>query len=348
MTAATTTIPDAPASAAAPRATMRAAQVLGPRSVALGNVALPVPSAREVRVRLEGCGVCASNVPPWEGRSWFTYPLRPGQLGHEGWGMVDTVGDEVRAFAPGDRVAFLSDHAFAEYDLTAEEKLIKLPHTLAGAPFPGEPLGCAVNIFRRSGVRAGQTVAIVGVGFLGALLVGMAKSAGARVVAVTRRAFSRRLASLYGADEVVPLDDADPHDAVRRVAELTDGSGGYDVRGFCDVVIECTGKEVALDVAGEMCAVRGRLVVAGYHQDGPRQVNLQLWNWRGLDVVNAHEREPAVYLDGMRAAAEMVASGGLDPGPLYTHRLPLERLGEALDLTRDRPNGFVKALVMMR
>ena len=346
MTTATRAMPDAPGGAA--RTTMRAAQVVAPRSVAFCDAALPVPSAGEVRVRLEGCGVCASNIPPWEGRPWFTYPLRPGQLGHEGWGVVDAVGDHVRTFAPGDRVAFLSDHAFAEYDVSSHEKLIKLPNALKGVPFPGEPLGCAVNIFRRCGVRPGQTVAVVGVGFLGALLVGMAKHAGARVIAVTRRAFSRDLARRYGADEVVPLDDADRHAAVRRVAELTDGSGGYDVRGFCDVVIECTGKEGALDVAGEMCAVRGRLVVAGYHQDGPRQVNLQLWNWRGLDVVNAHEREPSVYLDGMRAAAAMVESGALDPGPLYTHRLPLERLGEALDLTRDRPNGFVKALVMPR
>ena len=38
----------------------------------------------------------------------------------------------------------------------------------------------------------------------------------------------------------------------------------------------------------ELTRVRGRLVVAGYHQDGPRQVDMQLWNWRGLDVINAH------------------------------------------------------------
>jgi threonine dehydrogenase-like Zn-dependent dehydrogenase len=74
---------------------------------------------------------------------------------------------------------------------------------------------------------------------------------------------------------------------------------------------------------------------------------MQLWNWRGLDVINAHERDPKVYLSGMQAAVDAVASGDLDPTPLYTHRFPLERLGEALDMTRERPDGFVKALVMM-
>ncbi|MFP5297011.1 MAG: L-iditol 2-dehydrogenase, partial [Alphaproteobacteria bacterium] len=79
-----------------------------------------------------------------------------------------------------------------------------------------------------------------------------------------------------------------------------------------------------------------------------RTVDMQLWNWRGLDVVNAHERDPAVYVEGMREAVEAVASGRLDPRPLYSHAYPLDRLGEALDATRDKPDGFVKALVMMR
>jgi threonine dehydrogenase-like Zn-dependent dehydrogenase len=74
---------------------------------------------------------------------------------------------------------------------------------------------------------------------------------------------------------------------------------------------------------------------------------MQLWNWRGLDVINAHERDPQVYLNGMRAAVDAVALGSLDPSPLYTHRFPLDRLGEALAATRDRPDGFMKALVTL-
>jgi threonine dehydrogenase-like Zn-dependent dehydrogenase len=86
-------------------------------------------------------------------------------------------------------------------------------------------------------------------------------------------------------------------------------------------------------------------VIAGYHQDGLRQINLQLWNWRGLDVINAHERDPKIYLQGMREAIEAVASGRLNPAPLYTHRYPLTGLAEALNATRDRPDGFMKALI---
>jgi len=126
---------------------------------------------------------------------------------------------------------------------------------------------------------------------------------------------------------------------VEQVRELTAGR-------FCPRVIEAVGKQWPLDLAAELTGEGGRLVVAGYHQDGPRQVNMQLWNWRGFDVVNAHERDPAVCLQGVREAVEAVASGRLDTAALYTHVYPLARLGEALDATRDRPDGFLKALVI--
>jgi NADPH2:quinone reductase len=102
-----------------------------------------------------------------------------------------------------------------------------------------------------------------------------------------------------------------------------------------------------LDLAGELAKERGRLVIAGYHQDGLRQVNMQMWNWKGLDVVNAHERDPQIYLRGMSAAIDAVVAGILDPTPLYTHTYPLEDLSHALDLLGTRPQGFMKALVLL-
>lgn len=316
--------------------TMRAAVVAAPGRVVIENVPVPEPGPGEVRVRLDGCGVCASNLPPWEGRSWFSYPMEPGRLGHEGWGVVDAVGANVTGFAPGERVALLSNHAYAEYDVADAGAVVRVPDALAGRPFPGEPLGCAVNIFRRSNVRPGQTIAIVGIGFLGALLTRLAANAGARVVAVTRRPFALDVARAMGAAETIPFDDRGC--IVERVRELTNGD-------LCPVVIECVGKQGPLDLAGELTGVRGRLVIAGYHQDGLRQVNMQQWNWRGLDVINAHERDPQVYRDGMGAAVEMIARGALDPTPLYTHTFALPELETALNITRDRPDGFLKALV---
>ena len=315
---------------------MRAAVLAAPGDIRVEDTALPQPGPGEVRLKLEGCGVCASNLEPWAGLPWLTYPGEAGGLGHEGWGVVDAVGDGVREPAVGDRVAALSYRSFAGYDLAKADMVATLPAALDGQPFPGEPLGCAFNIFRRSDIRAGQTVAIVGIGFLGAVLTKLATDAGARVIAISRRQESLDLATHYGAAETIPMHDH--WQIIERVKALTGEQ-------MCERVIEAVGKQWPLDLATALIGFGGRLVVAGYHQDGPRQVNMQDWNWKGIDVINAHERDPAVQMQGLREAIDAVASGRLDPNPLYTHRYPLERLGDALDATRDKPGGFVKALV---
>jgi threonine dehydrogenase-like Zn-dependent dehydrogenase len=315
---------------------MHAGVIAAPGQAALQSVEPPQPAAGQVLVRLEGSGVCASSLPLWEGREWFDYPQPAGAPGHEGWGRVAALGEGVTGLAEGDRVAALTYRAHAEYDVADAGAVIKLPQSLADQPVLGEPLGCATNIFQRSEIRAGQTVAIVGIGFLGALLTQLARHAGARVIALSRRPFSLEFARQAGADETLLLDDH--WKIIDKVKRLTDGK-------FCERVIECTGLEWPLNLAGELSAERGRLVIAGFHQDGLRQVNVQLWNWRGLDVINAHERDPQAYVDGMKRAVQWMTQGILDPAPLYTHRLPLDRLGEALELTRTRPDGFMKALV---
>jgi threonine dehydrogenase-like Zn-dependent dehydrogenase len=316
---------------------MRAAVLTGAGRLTIESVPLPEPRPGQVRIRLEGCGVCASNLTPWDGPEWMQFPTEPGALGHEGWGTVDAVGDGVADVRPGDRVAMLSGKAYAEYDIADASQVIKLPRSLSGLDLPLEPFGCAMNIFRRSDIREGQTVAIVGIGFLGAILVKLASHAGARVIAISRRAESLDLARRMGAAETIPMDDHTQ--IIERVRALTDGV-------FCDRVIEAVGKQWPLDLAAELTREGGRLVIAGYHQDGPRQVNMQLWNWRGFDVANAHERDPNVSLQGMREAVEAIEGGLIDPRMLITHRYPLERLDEALNATRDRPGAFVKAVVV--
>lgn len=316
---------------------MRAAVLTAPLTLEIVEVPMPQAGTDEVRIRLEGCGVCASNVEPWAGQPWSTYPGEAGGMGHEAWGVIDAVGEDVAGLSLGDRVAALSGRGYAEYDLAKADAVVKLPAELAGNPFPGEPLGCAFNIFRRCDIRPGQTVAIIGIGFLGAVLTRLASAAGARVIAISRRPSSLGLARRYGAAETIPMDDH--WQIIERVKAITG-------EALCPRVIECVGYQWPLDLAGELVGLGGRLVIAGYHQDGPRQVNMQTWNWKGIDVINAHERDPARNVQGLRDAVEVVASGWLDPAPLYTHRYPLERLGDALAATRDKPGGFVKALVM--
>ena len=189
--------------------TMGAAQVMAPGRVEMVEVPLALPERGEVRVRLEGSGVCASNLEPWAGQPWTVFPLSAGSLGHEGWGHVDAVGRGVTGLRVGDRVAILGLHSYASHDIVSESMAVPLPASLDGSPVPGEPAACSVMICEKARIAAGDTVAIVGTGFLGLLLVQPAAIAGARVIALSRRAEALDLARQMGAAETVLMEDDD-------------------------------------------------------------------------------------------------------------------------------------------
>jgi threonine dehydrogenase-like Zn-dependent dehydrogenase len=271
---------------------MRAGLVSAPGRAETTTAGRPEPADGEVLLQVEGCGVCGSSLPYWEGREWFSYPGETGSPGHEAWGRLED----------GRRVAALSYHGFAEWDVARADQVVELPAELDGLPFPGEALACAVNVARRAGARRDDRVAVVGMGFLGTAVA-------------------------------------------RLLGDVTEVRRDTEVDGEFDVVVEAAGTQSALDTASRLVATGGRLVVAGFHQDGPRTVDMQSWNWRGIDVVNAHERDPQVVVAALREAVALAAAGRLDVEALVTHRLPLDRLDDALELARTRPPGFLKVVV---
>ncbi len=300
-----------------------------PRKVAIEGREPPAPGPGAVRVRLDGAGICASELPVWEGREWFDYPRPPGTPGHEGWGRVEALGDGVSELAVGERVALISQAAHAEFDVAPASTVVRLPETIPEAlPFPGEPLACAVNALRRADVSPGERVAILGAGFQALLLAQLCAPLAGELAVISRRPAALEHAAAAGANTLWRAGDP----AIERAD------------GRFDVVFECTGHAEPLDLAGRLTRVRGRLVVVGYHQDGRRNVDVGLWNWRGLDVINAHERDPEVYAAGLRAAVDAVGEGRLRPAPLLTHEFPLEALGEAYATAAAAPDGFVKAV----
>jgi threonine dehydrogenase-like Zn-dependent dehydrogenase len=299
---------------------------------------MPVPEAgpRRARIRVRGCGVCASSLPLWQGREWFTYPLAPGEPGHEAWGVVDAIGEGVRGLRYGDCVATLACNAFAEYVVAEADSIVVLPQSLHQRDFPGEALGCALNIFSRSMIARADPVAIVGSGFLGAALTQLCASAGARVMAISRGDYSLQLARMCGAQCVLR---AASDSAIMEVARAFAGPGLFPR------VIEAGGAQETLTLAGQLTGEAGRLILAGYHQDGPRLVDMQLWNWRGFDVINAHERRPEIRVAGVRQAIDAVSDGRLRLDLLGMRRFELSQLDEAFESIGASHSGFAKALV---
>jgi threonine dehydrogenase-like Zn-dependent dehydrogenase len=318
---------------------MRSATLLEPRRFEVDSMETPAPGEGEVLLKVRGCGVCGSDMGPWKGIQGLEYPMKPGAPGHEVFGSVQALGAGVAGLAVGDPVTALTYRAYSEYDLARAEDVVPLPPALAGRVVLGEPVACAVNVSHRAGVQEGDVVVLLGTGFLGALMLQLLRRPGApkpkRVFTVSRRRLAPEMADRLGVDESLTYED----DVHNRIGAVTAGE-------MADVVIEATGKQRPLDLGGELTRVRGRLIVAGYHQDGPRTVNMQLWNWRGIDVINAHERDPRIYKRGMEEGVRLLAEGGLDLEPLITHTFPLAEINRAFATSEERPEGFLKSVVL--
>ncbi|HLN56864.1 MAG TPA: zinc-binding dehydrogenase [Bacteroidales bacterium] len=314
---------------------MKTSVIESPLHIVIREADIPQIDEEDVLVRLDGTGVCASNLPVWEGREWFRYPFEPGAPGHEGYGVVADTGKNAGNLSVGDRVSLISYHAYAEYDKAHASNVVRMPETLGGTPFPGEPAACAVNVFRRSDIHADQKVLVIGAGYLGCLLIQLAKNAGAEVTVVSRRKTSLDFAKLAGADHIVELNDY--YKTLSVLKEIFPEGP--------ERVIEATGAQASIDLATELIDVRGRLIIAGYHQDGLRNVNMQVWNWKGIDVVNAHERDPEIYISGLMEAIALTEKKILQPERFITHYVELENINDAFRMLKERPENFLKAVI---
>jgi L-iditol 2-dehydrogenase len=296
----------------------------------------PIPSVGpdEVLLRVAACGVCASELDMFEGLAGHAqFPWYPG---HEVSGNVVEVGDEVAGLKQGDPVAaWVTTRGFAEY------VAVKANFCFPATDMPlelalGEPLACAVNAVELAEVRLGDDVVIIGAGFMGHLVHKLVELKGPRqvIVADTRPDALKRALS-FGASSVVDVSKASLTDAV---AGATGGAGS-------DVTFEVTGVQAPLEVVGEVTRMSGTLTIVGYHQGQPRSIPLAEWNWKALRIANAHFRDVATILGGMRTGMRLLSAGRVSLEELVTHRFPFDDIDGAFRASLDKPPGFVKATV---
>lgn len=314
---------------------MRYSQLIAPRASEVVSGSTPEPGPGEVLVQVSATGVCASELHPWAD-GVAEYPHR---FGHEPVGVVVKTGPGVSRFKESDRVTGLFNGAFAECCLAAEERLLPVPAGLADVNAFGEPLACLVNAQRRTRVDLADRVAMVGLGYMGLGLLQLMQLRGPReIVAIDVREEARQMALTLGADAAYhPADLPDDF----RLTNFSDWKGD---RGF-DVVVEGSGSQPGLTLAGELVRAHGVLSILGYHQGGPRQVEVGMWNWKAIDVVNAHVRRQHILMENMRIGLELEAKGLIDLGKLVTHRYGLDEVDQAYADLRDKPPGFIKAVI---
>jgi len=302
-------------------ATIRGFELIGPAHGEIRERELPDPLPGQVVIAIRMTGICASELYDWKQTPDHHVPV-----GHEPVGIVVALGGR-SSFSVGDAVTGRVLRSFASHVIADETDLVRVPDGLDLANVLGEPVGCVVEGLRRTRLPDGAQVAVIGTGFMGLVMTQLlGSSLVPYLVAVDPRSGARAAALENGADE-----SCTPEDLESAADEF-------------DVVVEATGIQSGIDIATRLVRPHGIISILGYHRT-PRSIDMQQWNFKALDVVNAHVQDLQLLRDAVRVGLDLAASGRIDPGRLITHRFAPEQIDDAYVTLRDKPDGFIKAVI---
>lgn len=335
---------------------MRAAVALDYDNVQLQELPVPDCGPQDALVQIKACGICSGDVTPW-----YIRKKCPTVVGHEPAGVIVEVGSQVTRFKPGDRV-FVHHHApcygcrhcqrgfytmcetwrstrldpggLAEFVRVPRENLegdtLHLPSYLTfedGTLI--EPVACVVKAFRRAGFQPGQRLAVLGLGFIGQVMVRLARHYGAELVLASDPVAWRREKGLEsGADFV-----AEPEHFAELVGEHTEAGA--------DVVMVGPSSSAAI-LAGIECAGRGSTVLLfmGPEPGVKLEIEPNHLFFNEISLVSSYSCGP----DDTRDTLYLIREGVLASDDLVTHRFPLEETLQACRLTA-RAGESLKVLV---
>ena len=336
---------------------MQAAVSSGPNQIGPQSLATPEVDAGDVRVRIEACGICGSDL----------HLLGVGALpagmppGHEMMGVVESLGADVTGVAVGERVAvepfrtcgtctscragrgnicreakLLGVHApggLAEYATAPARRVFPvadgLPSSVAAL---AEPLSVSVHGLRRVAFERGQRVLILGAGSVGLLTVLAAKALGAgEVIATARHSHQAERAEALGADRVLLEREAEPM-ALAQLGQERD----------IDIVVETVGGTAdTLNAAGIAVRPGGAVSVLGVFMAPVSLQTLPLLMKEvtlGFSYCYEHGDDHADFGDSV----EILTAHRDAAAALVTHRFPLEDVRHAFDTAGDRKAGAIK------
>ena len=320
---------------------MKALRYYGRQDMRLEDVPIPEPADDEARLGIMYASICQTDVERWwHGPTMRRWQTEPKTVGHETAGRVEAIGTDVRGLSVGDRVmvnnirpctecywcirglqsscanvnsaGFALDGGLAEYMVWPESHLIKLPDSIPDVQTPLiEPTSVAVHATRRSGVKAGDTVAVIGCGTVGMLTMQVLRAAGARVIAGDLRAQSLELALKLGMDAAVNTGD---EDALEQVLDLTDGVGA-------DIVVETAGAVVTPRIAINWTRPGGTTVLVGIHAEGS-EFDFNEIVGTEKTVIGSVAASPG----DMEKGIQLIADGKIVLDDLVSAVIPLERV----------------------
>lgn len=346
---------------------MLAARLHGPADLRIERVPRPGPPAPgEALLRVKATGICGSDLHTYQdARIGDTAVKGPFILGHEFSGVVEAVGPNsldghFEPLKPGTRVAVDPAQPCGRCELCEHGhpnlcrrlhfcgtypdggSLCEWMHTPAHSCFPLpkpldddeaallEPLGVAIHAVDLAKIRIADSLAILGAGPIGLLILQLARQSGANPIFVTDKfPWRLKLAQRWGG---IPVN-CDREDAVQRITQETHGRG-------VDLAIEAAWGDQSVEQAAEMARLGGRVVLVGIPSDDRLAMKASTARRKGL-TIRLSRRMKHVY----PRAIQLVAQGSVELKGLVSHRFPLKRTAEAFQLNSAYRDKVVKIIV---
>ena len=305
---------------------MKAAWLKGLRRFEIVDIDIPQVDRDQVLVKILKVGICGSDKGMWSGHHFFNDlytwdQFTPGEHGHEASGVVVEAGRDVKGVKEGDlvcRLNLLGSHdlemkCFAEYAVADAPILVNGgdPEVVCFA----DPVTVALNHIHHAHVSSGDTVCVVGQGFIGLLVTQLLRDQHVNVIATDIKPRRLELARVFGAQAV----DAREHDCEKQIAGL-----GGDIRA----VIECSGSDQVVEMACRLLGRGGTLVMMGAYR---QKVTL---NYTQLRIKGATVEFPMNGVkckDNWRPAAQILHRNEIEVKSLIDHRDRLENLQKVLE-----------------
>lgn len=342
---------------------MKAAVWHAQRDMRLEDIQEPEVGPEDVKVRVKYAGICHTDVFEYlyGPQTVFNPPLA---LGHEFSGVVEEFGEKVTGLEKGDQVTGLPYYpcwechycqqemwnlcpnaqahgmhihgAFAEFVPLHYKGVYKLPENVSLEEAATiEPTSVVYRAIKRSGLKKGESVFIVGAGPVGLLLVMVAKYMGADKIVVSEPLDSRRLKALeMGATDVINPDTEEP---IVRAHEICDGLGAH-------VSFDAVGMQATMDTAVYSTRRNGRIGILGFgFYESPSYPLMLL-----AAFANEYSYFATLgYNVEMKEVVELTGKGELHPGDVISEIIPFDRMIDFFDHFEENRRKYLKILIKM-
>jgi 2-desacetyl-2-hydroxyethyl bacteriochlorophyllide A dehydrogenase len=347
---------------------MKAAVLMGPNELKVKEVDLPKPALGEVLIQVQACAICSSDVSLIE-KPWFAQPPFGKFIpGHEYSGIIAALGEDVKEFKVGDRVAveahsgcgrcincrrgnytaclnygniqlghrangFTTNGGYAQYVVNRVNTVYSIPDSISFEEASLlTNLGCILYGFETiGGYIVGDTIAVIGPGPLGLLAVEVGKILAAdKVWLIGTRDSRLEVGQKVGADRIININQ---EDAVKLIIDETKGLG-------VDLVIVAAGGNQVFDTTLKIVKRMGKILLLSFPEE-PVPLNLGLMGKNNVSLYTVRGEGRA----NCARAASLMASGKLSLKPLITHTFVLDEIWEGFQTFIKRNEGAIKVII---